>query len=346
MKKLLIYLLLATGLMAAPDDLILSQAKNPGPGNIQRNLAPVANGFFTFNASKVPQSLSFLTTSTTGVQFASTATSGLRLYNTADQVTNVERAEALWGSNIFQLGTRTIDTATSRQISIFSQGGNAGALYSRMDIGSANSPVFRFGIFTSATNTTNYSNAFAGTFMTVLGAGTSTVTSGSVIPFAITPTYNQASGNASNTDLLIDRTETAIGSGAQYWEDRRVGGISRMATGSAKVLTTDATVTTVQTYTIPASTTWAFDGYVVCRRTGGSSGTAEDGASYRVEGVIKNVAGTATSIGSTVTVIGESQAAWDVTVDVTGATARIRVTGAANNNISWVWTGNVRQVSS
>ena len=162
---------------------------------------------------------------------------------------------------------------------------------------------------------------------------------------SLTPTWNN-SGTASTVDFLINRTETTLGSGPNYWEDRQVGSVSRMATGSSKVTTTDATVTTVQTYTIPASTTWAFDGYVVARRTGGVSGTAEDGASYRVEGVIKNAAGTATSIGSTVTVIGESQAGWDVTVDVTGATARVRVTGASNNNVSWVYTGNVRQISS
>lgn len=195
------------------------------------------------------------------------------------------------------------------------------------------------------------SNSYTGNVST--GGNTSHIFNGltqtgnavSQVGVGITFTLNQT-GAAGFVDLLIDRTETAAGTGAQYWEDRRVGGVSRMATGSSKITTTDATVTTVQTYTIPASTTWAFDGYVVARRTGGSSGTAEDGASYRVEGVIKNVAGTATSIGSTVTVIGESQAGWDVTVDVTGATARVRVTGAANNNVSWVYTGNVRQISS
>lgn len=43
---------------------------------------------------------------------------------------------------------------------------------------------------------------------------------------AITPTYNQ-SGAASQTDLLINRTETAVGSGAQNLIDAQVGGASK-----------------------------------------------------------------------------------------------------------------------
>jgi hypothetical protein len=38
MKYLLLMLALSVGLFAAPNDLILSQAKNPGPGNIQVNV--------------------------------------------------------------------------------------------------------------------------------------------------------------------------------------------------------------------------------------------------------------------------------------------------------------------
>jgi len=51
----------------------------------------------------------------------------------------------------------------------------------------------------------------------------STVTSGAVYCFSIKPTYNQASGTASNTDLLINRTETAVGSGTQRLISGQVG---------------------------------------------------------------------------------------------------------------------------
>jgi hypothetical protein len=116
-----------------------------------------------------------------------------------------------------------------------------------------------------------------------------------------------------------------------------------------RVATTDATVTTLHTYTIPASTTVGLEAIVVARRTGGAAGTAEDGAVYRVTAAIKNVAGTATQItGSpTVTVIGEDVAAYACTIDVNAATARVRVTGVANTNITWHLAAlRVWQVSS
>lgn len=104
----------------------------------------------------------------------------------------------------------------------------------------------------------------------------------------------------------------------------------------ATVSTTDATVTTLATITCAASTTTQIEARVSARRTGGSSGTAEDGAAYVRRAAIKNVGGTATLIGAVGTdFTAEDQAAWDATIDVTGATARVRVTGAANNNIDW-----------
>ena len=117
-----------------------------------------------------------------------------------------------------------------------------------------------------------------------------------------------------------------------------------------KVLTTNATVTTIHTFTIPASTTYMIRGVVVARRTGGASGTAEDGAAYTFETAYKNAAGVATEIpfggASNVVSLNESQAAWDVTLSPTGATVRVRVTGAANNSISWVMTARIYPVSS
>ncbi len=115
-----------------------------------------------------------------------------------------------------------------------------------------------------------------------------------------------------------------------------------------RVATTTATVTTLHTFTIPASTTYMIVANVVARRTGGSAGTAEDGAGYIVMGVFKNVAGVATSIGSAIlgNAAQESQVAWDASFDVTGATARLRVTGATNNNITWHMTARVYAVST
>lgn len=100
-------------------------------------------------------------------------------------------------------------------------------------------------------------------------------------------------------------------------------------------VTTNATVTTLHTVAIPASTTVALRAIVVARRTGGAAGTAEDGARYELKGVYKNVAGTATLIGTVTKLADEDQAAWDTNFTPSGGNVLIEVTGAVDNNITW-----------
>lgn len=118
-------------------------------------------------------------------------------------------------------------------------------------------------------------------------------------------------------------------------------------TVQGRIATTDATVTTLATFAIPASYTVVVEAHVAARRTGGASGTAEDGAGYGFVATFKNVAGVATQIGTTTPLYThESQAAWDATFDVTGATARVRVTGAAGNSIVWHLTARGRYLGT
>ncbi|MGE3261017.1 MAG: tail fiber domain-containing protein [Bacteriovoracia bacterium] len=63
-------------------------------------------------------------------------------------------------------------------------------------------------------------------------AFTNTATSGTVTGLQITSSYNQASGTAANTDLLVNRTQTAVGSGNQYLMDLQVGGASKASVTS------------------------------------------------------------------------------------------------------------------
>ena len=71
----------------------------------------------------------------------------------------------------------------------------------------------------------SYSGSGAGS-VNVTNGGSNTRTSGANVFFAVTPTYNQASGTAANTDLLVNRIETAIGSGLQKFIDLQKGGSS------------------------------------------------------------------------------------------------------------------------
>lgn len=71
---------------------------------------------------------------------------------------------------------------------------------------------------------------------------TFTNTSGASVVHRIVPTYNQASGTAANTDLLINRTQTAVGSGAQLLIDAQVGGVSKGSLSNTGLLTAQSMV--------------------------------------------------------------------------------------------------------
>jgi microcystin-dependent protein len=116
------------------------------------------------------------------------------------------------------------------------------------------------------------------------------------------------------------------------------GGVGTISTSiyQNSVSTTDATQTTLHTIAVPASQCLFIRAFVVGRRTGGVAGTAEDCAAYEVKALYKNVAGTATLVGSVFTHLTvESQAGWDCTFTVSGGNVLVRVTGATDNNVSW-----------
>jgi len=86
-----------------------------------------------------------------------------------------------------------------------------------------------------------------------------TPTGNSVSGVSIAPTYNQA-GTAAATDLKINRTETAVGTGNQFLIDAQVGGTSKFSvTNKGNVsgnnfiegYQTSATASTVLTFTSP-----------------------------------------------------------------------------------------------
>lgn len=68
------------------------------------------------------------------------------------------------------------------------------------------------------------------------GAGSITNTSGQFNGVVIQPIYNQTSGTAANTDLLINRTETAVGSGVQKLIDAQVGGVSKFSVSNTGIV--------------------------------------------------------------------------------------------------------------
>ncbi len=153
--------------------------------------------------------------------------------------------------------------------------------------------------------------------------------------------------NNATTSARLSVTESTLGNEVHRLESVATNDDPRESVYQNRVATTDATVTTLHTFTVPASTTYAIEVNVVARRTGGASGTAEDGAFYKIVGTYNNLSGTATVIGSINTLVSqESQAGWDCTLTASSGTVLVRVTGASGNNVTWHMTARVWQLST
>jgi len=140
---------------------------------------------------------------------------------------------------------------------------------------------------------------------------------------------------------IADPSAPAANAGLVYLRD--VAGktqlAARFATGAIKpiveqpttVQTTDATVTTLLAYTPTDAKTTLIVALVAARSS------VPTGASYIRRFTVRRAGGTVTAI-STVETIGsddEDTAAWDATLDISGTTVRVRVTGAAATTIDW-----------
>lgn len=84
----------------------------------------------------------------------------------------------------------------------------------------------------STLNIQAQNSSTANLIQTSFAAATFTQSSGTMTCVGITPTYNQT-GTAGSTDLLINRTETAVGSGSHYLIDAQVGGVSKFNVSNA-----------------------------------------------------------------------------------------------------------------
>ena len=162
--------------------------------------------------------------------------------NTWSSATSFECFAVDWqtSANVAMVGTRTAATGTGRPLRLVSQVSSAADRYSLITLDYSAAPMIRGGIFTAGL--TADSTGITGNWIQ-FGEGTSTATSGTISRFAITPTYNQASGTAANTDLLINRTQTAVGSGAQRLIDAQVGSVSQFSVTNGGVVQAAGSIT-------------------------------------------------------------------------------------------------------
>ncbi len=172
-----------------------------------------------------------------------------------------------------------------------------------------------------------------------VGSGTFANTGGTNVSLNINPTYNQT-GTGSNTDLLINRTEAALGSGVQKLFDAQVGGVSKFSIDNqGRVRGTDSTPLTIfnMGYVNPITDTIGID-----FRYGNSTNT-ENYSAGRIE-TIKGSGGSSSmalryGANSTTTTVGlHLSNLGNVTIGngtTDNLTDKLQVTGSANI------TGNV-----
>jgi len=106
----------------------------------------------------------------------------------------------------------------------------------------------------------------------------------------------------------------------------------------ANVFTTDNTVTTLVAVPTVTDSTMYLTAHIIARRTGGSAGAVGDGAVYKREAFIKNIAGVVTIETLQTSYTSEDQNQWNATFIVSGSNILISVLGQVGNNINWSTT--------
>lgn len=247
----------------------------------------------------------------------------------------------------FRLGTTFATFGTDYQLRLMSGTVNAG-----LNVGSvATSP-------TTPNDADIWYNSTTGNFFLRKNAGThGTMTSLTIgtnvnrIPYQVSGapmTYSNEAGfeyNPSTNTFISDNmtsngiitaVQPTLGSAVLIVKSTATNDDPTVTTYQNRVTTSNATITTLHTFAVPSSTTVTLIAYIVARRTGGASGTAEDGASYIIAATFKNVAGTATIIGSTsILHSSESQAGFDAVFTASSGNVLVQVTGATSNDITW-----------
>ena len=157
---------------------------------------------------------------------------------------------------------------------------------------------------------------------------------------------NVGAGLSSAPVAKIQALQGTLGSEVVRLESTTAGSNVSQRLVQNRAATTDATLTTLHTFAVPATTTFAVEIVVIARRTGGSAGTAEDGARYKIDAVYKNVAGVATIIGARTRLRDESVNGYNCDVATTAGNVLVRVTGVVNTQITWHMSARVWAVST
>ena len=135
----------------------------------------------------------------------------------------------------------------------------------------------------------------------------------------------------SSFDVTLDGMPAEV-TNAMNASAERVDQLSSAAVAySGSVTTTDATVTTVLSFTPPDEGTTLVEASIIGVKSDGSASAA-----YKVFATVGRDGGTTSLIGAaTQAHVGESAAGYNATIDVSDPSVRIRVTGVAATTFKW-----------
>lgn len=152
-----------------------------------------------------------------------TGTGGMMLAASPTTTGTLTAAAITASGTLTANGTLTLTGPTTASTAAFATGANASTVLKTVNIGTggAAGSTTNINIAPSATGALGTTTING---LLVTGVQTYTATATNVNAVSITPTYNQASGAAVNTDLLINRTQTAVGSGTQRLISAQVAG--------------------------------------------------------------------------------------------------------------------------
>lgn len=207
----------------------------------------------------------------------------------------------------------------------------SGAIVSGYSTTPANTPWSHFGDFAINTNKFTVAAASGNTVV----AGTLGVTGATTLAaLTMVGAFSQSTGAFAVSTGSGDISLTS-GSGRISWTEQ---GSTRIAP-SGTTQTTNATQTTAATIGTASDTS-----YMVRVMVTGCKSDGTDAASFLLTRGFVNDSGTLTALGAAVGVDPYKSAGattWDATMDISGTSIRVRVTGAASTTINWRVRGEI-----
>ncbi len=148
-------------------------------------------------------------------------TGGIRLFNTADVTTNTESLRAYWTGNLAVISSDTQGSGSQRELTVGTFNGGSGQNRIRFFTGGSVTQMSTVSVTTGNSASIHFS----------MIPGSLTASSGVQTVLSLNPPISQT-GTAGYTGLLVNATETTVGTGVRNLILTQVGGVNRFRVSS------------------------------------------------------------------------------------------------------------------